>query len=109
MPQEGQDLQWSSPVRTFRGRSRRPAGGKFANDKRLLSVAWLRAARALDRSLGLNPIEHSIGLLNELLMAKQRIEQRTSRLTISPELADTTGRTHLGPLLNINIAHGGFK
>lgn len=59
--------------------------------------------------LGLNPIEHSAVLLDELMQTKRAIEARRSALTMSPEVIEATGRTHIAPLLNVNIARAGVK
>ncbi len=59
--------------------------------------------------LGLNPIEHSVSLLNELLRTKREVEARRSQLVAGPEVVKTAGRQYLGPLLNITIARGGVK
>jgi acetylornithine deacetylase/succinyl-diaminopimelate desuccinylase-like protein len=59
--------------------------------------------------LGVNPIEHGAGVIQELLRLKPEIESRRSALAVSPEVAERTGRTQLSPVLNVTIAHGGVK
>lgn len=59
--------------------------------------------------LGLNPIEHSRALLDELVTLGEDVDARRGALTTSPEFAEATGRTHLSPSLNVTVAHGGVK
>jgi succinyl-diaminopimelate desuccinylase len=59
--------------------------------------------------LGLNPIEHSVALLDELLRTKREVEARRSSLMAGPEVVRIAGRQYLGPLLNVTIARGGIK
>jgi len=59
--------------------------------------------------LGLNPIERSRFLLDELARLGQEVDARRGALTTSPEFAEATGRTHLSPSLNVTVAQGGIK
>jgi succinyl-diaminopimelate desuccinylase len=75
------------------------------------SFIWkitVRGTRAHSASsqLGVNAIEHSVALLEELLRLKEEVITRRSALR-SPE--SETGVSHLAPVLNITVAHGGIK
>lgn len=59
--------------------------------------------------LGLNPIEQSLPLLEELMKTKAEVVERRSKLPISPEMAEPPHRTHTAPALNITMARAGIK
>lgn len=59
--------------------------------------------------LGLNPIEHSVALLEELVALGAEVDTRRSALDTGPEYVAATGRTKLSPSLNVTIARGGVK
>jgi acetylornithine deacetylase/succinyl-diaminopimelate desuccinylase-like protein len=59
--------------------------------------------------LGINPIEHSLPLLEELLKLKAEVTARRSKLPISPDMADPPLRTHTAPAFNITIAKAGYN
>lgn len=68
-----------------------------------------RGAHSGRSALGLNPIERSRFLLDELARMGQEVDARRGALTTSPEFAEATGRTHLSPSLNVTVAQGGVK
>jgi succinyl-diaminopimelate desuccinylase len=68
-----------------------------------------RGAHSGRSVLGLNPIERSRFLLDELARMSQEVDARRGALTTSPEFAEATGRTHLSPSLNVTVAQGGVK
>lgn len=68
-----------------------------------------RGAHSGRSVLGLNPIERSRFLLDELARMGQEVDARRGALTTSPEFAEATGRTHLSPSLNVTMAQGGVK
>ncbi len=59
--------------------------------------------------MGLNPIEHSLTLIEEIMRLKKVVEQRRSRLKLSPELREKAGRDHIAPALNITMANAGWR
>jgi len=59
--------------------------------------------------LGINPIEHSFGALEQLLKLKKKVELRKSRMPVNPKIAAETGIKTVIPLLNITMARGGLK
>jgi len=59
--------------------------------------------------LGVNPIEHSLPLLDELVTLKREVQSRVSAVPASPEVAARGGGSQLRALLNVNIARGGIK
>lgn len=59
--------------------------------------------------MGLNPIEHSLVLIEEILALKVVVEERRSRLKLSPEMREAAGRDQVAPALNITIARAGWR
>lgn len=59
--------------------------------------------------LGVNPIERSLVLLDEILALKREVQERVSAIPASPAVAARGGGSRLRGLLNVNIAHGGYK
>ncbi|MCC7105838.1 MAG: M20/M25/M40 family metallo-hydrolase, partial [Chloroflexi bacterium] len=59
--------------------------------------------------LGTNPIEHSLALLQELLALKERVQTRCSVIPNHPDVVRAGGGQTLRSLLNVTMAHGGFK
>ncbi|MFQ6067296.1 MAG: M20 family metallopeptidase [bacterium] len=67
------------------------------------------SAHSGESFLGINPIEHSFGVLEQLLKLKGKVELRKSRMPVAPKIADETGMLTVIPLLNITMARGGLK
>lgn len=59
--------------------------------------------------LGINPIEHSLVLLEELTRLKEKVQSRKSRTPISPKITEVTGFETIIPVLNITMAKAGIK
>jgi len=59
--------------------------------------------------MGLNPIEHSLALIDELVSLKGVVEQRRSSLKLSPEMREKAGRDRVAPALNITMAQAGWR
>jgi succinyl-diaminopimelate desuccinylase len=68
-----------------------------------------RSAHSGSSFLGLNPIEHSVPLLEELLATKAEVAKRVSAVRMSPEMIANTGREHVSPVLNVTMARAGVK
>jgi succinyl-diaminopimelate desuccinylase len=67
------------------------------------------SAHSGESFLGINPIEHSFGVLEQLLKLKKKVELRKSRMPVLPKMAHETGMPTVIPLLNITMARGGLK
>lgn len=59
--------------------------------------------------LGVNAIERSIPVMNELMKLKAEIEKRRSKVPASMAITRRTGLRTLVPVLNINIINAGVK
>ncbi len=59
--------------------------------------------------LGVNAIEKSIPVMNELLQLKAMVEKRRSRVPASNAISNKTGIKTLIPVLNITIINAGVK
>jgi succinyl-diaminopimelate desuccinylase len=59
--------------------------------------------------LGVNAIEKSVPVMNEILKLKSKIELRSSRVPASFAITQKTGIKTLVPVLNINIINAGVK
>jgi len=59
--------------------------------------------------LGVNPIEESLPLLEELSELKSRVTSRRSETPISPGITERTGFDKIVPVLNITMARAGVK
>ncbi len=59
--------------------------------------------------LGVNAIERSIPVMNELMKLKTKVEKRRSNVPSSPVIYKKTGLKTLVPVLNINIINAGVK
>lgn len=59
--------------------------------------------------LGLNPIEHSLVLLEELAKLKKEVQSRRSKTPISPKITEKTGFKTIVPVLNVTMARAGVK
>jgi succinyl-diaminopimelate desuccinylase len=68
-----------------------------------------RSVHSAASFLGLNPIEHSVPLLTELLKTKRKVATRRSKLPISQEMKRAYGRSHISPVLNVTMARAGVK
>ena len=78
------------------------------------SIQWNLAikgtsAHSGESFLGINPIEHSLVIMEELLDLKRKVELRKSRMPATPKITDKTGMKTVVPLLNITMAQGGLK
>ncbi len=68
-----------------------------------------RGAHTGRSMLGVNPIEHSVALLDELVQLRGEIDARRGGLPTSAEFLELTGRDRLSPSLNVTVASGGVK
>ncbi len=68
-----------------------------------------RAYHSGSSFLGVNAIEKSIPVMNELMELKAEIEKRRSKIPAGHALYKRTGIETLIPVLNINIINGGVK
>ncbi len=59
--------------------------------------------------LGVNAIEKSIPVMNELMEMKAEVEKRRSKVPASMVISRKTGITTLVPVLNITVINGGVK
>ncbi|MFQ6061881.1 MAG: M20 family metallopeptidase [Methanosarcinales archaeon] len=59
--------------------------------------------------LGINAIEKSISIMNELMSLKYVVEQRRSIISSSKSISEKTGITKLKPVLNITMINAGVK
>ncbi len=59
--------------------------------------------------LGVNAIEKSVPVMNELLELKDRVEKRRSNVPASNIISQKTGIDTLMPVLNITVINGGVK
>ncbi len=59
--------------------------------------------------LGINPIERSTVLFEELTKLKKRVQSRRSRTPISPKITQETGFKTVIPVLNVTMARAGIK
>jgi acetylornithine deacetylase/succinyl-diaminopimelate desuccinylase-like protein len=76
------------------------------------AVVWTlriagRSVHSASSFLGVNPIERAVPLMQALILAKHRIEERATNLPLSPEIAAESGRTYLSGLLNMTHARAG--
>jgi succinyl-diaminopimelate desuccinylase len=59
--------------------------------------------------LGVNAIEKAMLVITELDELKRRIEQRESKILLSPYLAELTEQKHIKPVFNVTMINGGVK
>ena len=59
--------------------------------------------------MGVNAIEKSIPVMNELMLLKDKIEKRRSKVPGSLAISEKTGIKTLIPVLNINLMNAGVK
>jgi succinyl-diaminopimelate desuccinylase len=59
--------------------------------------------------MGVNAIERSIPVMNELMLLKEKVEKRRSRVPASMAITQKTGIKTLMPVLNINLMNAGVK
>jgi len=59
--------------------------------------------------MGVNAIEKSVPVMNELLSLKSRIERRVSNIRMSAVAGEKMGITNMKPVLNISVISGGVK
>jgi succinyl-diaminopimelate desuccinylase len=59
--------------------------------------------------MGVNAIEKAIPVMNELMVLKERVEKRCSRVPASMSITQKTGMNTLMPVLNITVLNGGVK
>jgi succinyl-diaminopimelate desuccinylase len=59
--------------------------------------------------LGVNAIEQSIPVMNELMGLKEEVEKKRSGVPVSSVISEKTGIDTLIPVLNINMINGGVK
>lgn len=59
--------------------------------------------------LGVNAIEKSIPVMNELMILKERVEKRRSKVPASVAITQKTGIKTLMPVLNITVINAGVK
>ncbi|MBI3968581.1 MAG: M20/M25/M40 family metallo-hydrolase [Chloroflexi bacterium] len=58
---------------------------------------------------GINPIEHSLAILEEFRALQTEVLSRRSDFPIPPNIAADTGVDKLQPTFNVTMAHGGVK
>lgn len=68
-----------------------------------------RSVHSSTSYLGINPIEHSLVLLEELKKLKEKVQSRKSKTPISPKITKETGFKTIVPVLNITMARAGVK
>jgi succinyl-diaminopimelate desuccinylase len=68
-----------------------------------------KSVHSANAYLGVNPIEHSVPLLEELLKTKAEVIERRTALPVSPDMAALSGRDYIASALNVTIAHAGVK
>lgn len=78
------------------------------------SMTWTikikgRSVHSSTSYLGINPIEHSKVLFEELAKLKKRVESRRSKTPISPKITEKTGFKTVIPVLNVTMARAGIK
>lgn len=59
--------------------------------------------------LGVNALEKSIPVMNELMELKAKVEKRRSKVPASPAITQKTGIDTLIPVLNITVINSGVK
>lgn len=59
--------------------------------------------------LGVNAIEKSIPVMNELMLLKEKVETRSSKVPASTAITQKTGIKTLLPVLNITVMNAGVK
>ncbi len=102
---EFRGCQWFHSCDAFAGSVGIATAGGFNWSIRVAGKS-VHSGRSL---LGINPIEHSLPLFDEILALKQVVQTRLSWVPQHPEVVNQGGGSHLRALLNITIAHGGFK
>jgi succinyl-diaminopimelate desuccinylase len=68
-----------------------------------------RSVHSSTSYLGINPIEQSMVLLEELMRLKEKVQSRKSKTPISPKITEETGFETIIPVLNITMAKAGVK
>ena len=102
---EFRDCQWFHSCDAFAGSVGIATAGGFNWTIRIKGKS-VHSGRSF---LGINPIELSHVLLEEILMLKAEVQSRVSWVPQHPDVAKESGGSHLQALLNVTLAHGGHK